>query len=549
VWVVRLTDNQPRPAGRNVRALLALLIAFTGAVHVHQIPSRRALEVAPLDHGRQSGDPRPQVRCTTVIVGRAATAGGEVLLGHNEDLGDSNAQHYLVVGRAQHEAGEVVTLWSGAEVPQVEETSGYIATSIFDVEYTPGDLTSGINEHQVSVANNLAEQRDADPDVPVEGRILWSELTRFALERARTAREGVMVIGDLVHAHGLAVDTGTMFAVTDPVEGWWIEIAQEGQWVAQRVADDAASVRANAYRISVVDLDDDESFLSSPDVIDHAVAMGWYDETDGPFDFARVYGDAEVAEASWNTHREDRVSALLNRHVPAVTVLDMMAVLRDHYEGTALDLSESYTIGSPHRTDEYCVCDLSTEVSVVCQSRGWLPAEIGGVCWRAMATPCTSVYIPWYVGQIGVPSQYATGTDERSPGSAYWTFRDLAEAVDARYGETARDVRGMWEELEAREVDEQAADEAVAMDLYATDPEEAREVLSARTSELAVQAYDRATALLANGLDVDELSEEAAARPGDGTCTCRAVGGRRPSLCVYAWMLVGLALAWRRLGG
>ena len=65
----------------------------------------------------------------------------------NEDLGDYSARHYIVVPPEQHAPGETVTTWYGAEVPQVEHTLGYIATTIFHTE----------------------------------GRIIWTEYTQFAL--------------------------------------------------------------------------------------------------------------------------------------------------------------------------------------------------------------------------------------------------------------------------------------------------------------------------------------------------------------------------------
>jgi dipeptidase len=460
----------------------------------------------------QAQAPSHQLRCTSVIVGRSASADGSVLLGHNEDLDGRSAQHYLAVPRLPHAPDEVFTLWGGSKVPQPAETYGYIATTVFDIDYLPGDLTSGINEHQVSVANNYAPQRAPDTSEPTEGRILWSELTRMALERAATSREAVELLGELVQTYRLSVDEGTMFAIADPAEGWWIEIAQEGQWVAQRVPDDGAVMRANAYRIGPVDCDDPATFLCSDDLVSYAQDQGWYDPArDGAFNFAQVYGAPEDAVANWNVHREERLQSRLAEMIPQVTPRDIMSLLRDHFEGTEYDLTDGYSLGSPHETDEYGVCGMTTEISVVCQSRGWLPSEIGGLCWRAMGPPCSSVFVPWYQGGSATPEAYRLGTSRPTPGSAWWAFRELAEAVNERYDETIGDLRAHWEAIEEDETTDLAPLEEEALEQYATDPDEARNLLSVASHERALLAYTQAATLVENGLDVDALST-----PGDG---------------------------------
>jgi len=196
---------------------------------------------------------RPAVlveRCSSIIVGKMATKDGSVLLAHNEDLANYSAHHYMYRTRITHEKGKVFNSYWGAKIPQVDETYAYSATKIFDKDYVPGDITSGINEHQVAVANNMSYRRDAPLELPAKGRIIWTELTQLALERSKTAREAVKVIGDLVHAYKLGSDSGAMFAVVDTREGRWVEVTLEGQWVAQRVPDNGISVRANIFRIS-----------------------------------------------------------------------------------------------------------------------------------------------------------------------------------------------------------------------------------------------------------------------------------------------------------
>jgi len=438
--------------------------------------------------------------CTTLIVGKDASADGSVMLAHNEDLGDYAAHHYIVVPREQYAPGEMVTTWLGAEVPQVEETLGYIATTIFDKSYVPGDITSGINEYQVAVANNLTYQREIIFPPPSEGRIIWTEYMQFALERARTAREAVQIMGALAQTYKHC-GTGTLFGVTDPDEGWWIEIAQEGQWVAQRVPDDAAEVRANCYRIGEIDFGDPERFMYSDDLVSYAIAKGWYEFGHGPFDFTEAYAPSWSTLSPINTHRQWRAQELLGQSVPAVTPGDLMDILRDHYEGTVFDETFGYLLGTPHDTWEYTLCCAFTEVSVVCQSRSWLPAAIGGVCWRAMATPCTSVYTPWYMGILAVPEAYRTGTQHYTPGSAYWAFRRLAESVDFDYRDRIGPVRDEWDAFESWELDLQGAVEGVALEMYGIGEMDARWFLTWYSSAVARLALWKADQLAVDSLN------------------------------------------------
>ena len=456
---------------------MLIAVVIVGLLPVQQ--ESEVLETASL--------PPIQKKCTTIIVGKDASADGSVLLAHNEDLGGYPAQHYIVVPRIQYEPGATVTTWFGAVVPQVEETLAYIATTIFDKSYIPGDITSGINEYQVAVANNLAYQREATFPYPRKGRIIWTEFTQFALERATSAREAVQIIGDLAHTYK-HWGSGTLLGITDPAEGWWIEITQDGQWVAQRVPDDVADMRANSYGIGVVDFEDPQNFMYSEDLVDYAIEKGWYDSSQGPFDFTKVYANPISVWARFNTRRQWRVPGLLDQYLPEVEPKDLMAILRDHYEGTRFDETWGYRLGSPHHTSEYTLCRIETEVSVVCQSRDWLPAEIGGVCWRAMATPCTSVFTPWYMGVLEVPQQYQTGTDEFTPGSAYWTFRRLSESVDTDYGDLIEHVRGSWREFERREFASQETIERLALQLYSEDVSIAKQFLTTHCNNLALRA-------------------------------------------------------------
>lgn len=450
----------------------------------------------PVWSAESQGRPSAAVeRCSSIIVGKLATKDGSVILAHNEDLANYCAHHFVYVPHAKHAQGAMITTLWGAKIPQVAETYGYSATKIFDKAYAPGDITSGINEHQVAVANNMSYRRDAPAELPTEGRVIWTELTQLALERAKTAREAVRIIGDMVHTYKLGSDSGAIFAVTDGTEGWWVEVTLEGQWVAQRVADNSFGVRANIFRIGEIDFADADNFMYSDDIVEYAKSMGWY-SGDGEFDFAKIYAAPEKLNDPYNTRRQWRAEELLKQRSSRITPIDVIAILRDHYEGTPFDLTNGYKKGSPHQTDERTLCSINTEVSVVCQSRPWLPAEIGAVSWRAMATPCTSAFTPWYLGNQEIPVAFRNGTNQHSANSAYWTFRDLSRYTDVRYQTVIGKTREQIESFEKQEFEAQAKLEDDALKLYGGNKDQAVRFLAGYSSKMAEQSLRLGNSLL-----------------------------------------------------
>lgn len=169
--------------------------------------------------------------------------------------------------------------------------------------------------------------------------------------------------------------------------------------------------------------------------------------------------------------------------------------MRDHYEGTEYDLTNGYELGSPHQTDEYTVCNDDTEICIVAQLRNWLPAEIGGVAWWALSAPCSSVFIPWYMGILEVPYEYTIGTnkkDKKGEESAYWAFNGLKDLVDAQYGDLIGDVREVWAEFEQEELAIQPIVEEVALKAYYEDSKLARQLLTSYSNALGIKAINKA---------------------------------------------------------
>jgi dipeptidase len=380
--------------------------------------------------------------CTTVVVGRNRSATGSVLVAHSEELGRNSAHKVEVCPRRAPAAGESYPLHSGGSVPQPETLHRYLATKIFDKRHYPGEHTGGINEHGVAVANNMTLMRgvpEARAYDVVPGGVIWTELLQLVLERARSAREGAVLVGELSSALGLSCDSGTMVAVADPRDAWWVELARDGQWVAERVSPDAVSMRANCYRIGVIDFADHDRFLFSPGLVDYARERGWHQG--GPFDFAAVYGDLENQADAYNLDRhracETRLPAL-----ETVAVPDLMRFLRDVYEGTPLH--KTRPDGSPFRTDVRTIARMNTEASCILEPRGEVPPHIGHRMWCSLSTSLTGVYLPFHLGIGAVEPHFGRATPDYDPRSAYWLFTELAKLADYGYTRCIDDITSTW---------------------------------------------------------------------------------------------------------
>jgi dipeptidase len=432
--------------------------------------------------------------CTSIIIGKDATEDGSVILAANDDW-SGTPSHLVKVPRKEHKPDETFMLIRGEKIPQVKVTHGYtFASCVYDTGTRKDESwLFGINENQVAVSMNGVYNFKV---IPTEGHLLEADdLSLLVLERAKTAREAVEMLGQLITKYGFNTSSiygaeGTVtLAIADPNEGWWFEPVPGGKWIAKRVPDNVASFRPNCYGIHEVDLKDKDNFMMSEDLVDFAIEKGWYDPKDNaPFDFARVYTkDVKPYNEtdSKNNLRRWRMASLLSGNnqsedefiyevVPSkkITVRDAMAVLRDTLEGTKYDFSkapEAGPFGNPFfKGMGDTISRAGTVVSLVIHLRNWLPNEIGGVMWSAFDTPTTSVYVPWYTGIIETPKGYTIGwAQQYDQDSAWWRFQEVGNLCRRRYNEIAvKDVMPVWKKFEDMEFAIAESIEKTALDLY-----------------------------------------------------------------------------------
>lgn len=464
----------------------------------------------------------PLSACTSVVVGREASATGAVLFGHNEDDFGNRVVNVWKVPRTRHGPEETVRFLDGAEIPQTAETWAMLWFQVDGLKYS--DLYC--NEWGVTVASDACPSREQNP-VLTEGGAGWP-LRRVVAERAKTAAEGVRIAGELLDRFGYP-SSGRTLVICDSKEGWLLSMAAGKHWVAQRVPDDAVAVLPNTYVVRGVSAEDKKNFmLSSEDPIDYGRSAGWWSpDSDGGFDFSRAYrpagSDPESPERRSFSLRQWRgLSMLTGRRISEeeaernglpfsmkpgrkVGIRDVMAVLRDHYEGTphAVSPGEGKT---PHDGGERPICHAVTLFSTVAELRGGVPGPMTARLWTAFGRPDVTPFTPWYAGIQAAPGAFHARLGSSSAeeafirhfdplpetftpddSSAFWILKNRADRIDRDYFRLiggAAEWRASVEDEMFRTADRI---EKEAVPLFGTDPEEAVRFLTRQVDSLAME--------------------------------------------------------------
>ena len=536
--------------------------------------------------------------CTTTLTGKDATVDGAVLVSHSDDgLGDPRL---VYVPPMDHAPGSMRPVfytgcalgykpeWGGSEsqrlvtdtrgpgyanpdlppsvplgyIPQVTHTYGY-----FDANY------GLVNEHGLAFGE-CTDKAKVHPEPDPDKRLFYSaELSRVALERCRTAREAVVLMGRLIDEYGY-YGTGETLLVADAEEGWVFEMCgydmdgEGGVWVAKRVPDDGFFVAANQFRIRDVEKDADD-MLHSANIFDVAKAKGWWKPADGPLDWARVYGDGEFHHPYYSLRRVWRAQSLIapslqpspwvedafTRAYPfAITpdhrldVLDVADVHRDNYEGTRFDLTKGLAagpFGNPNRFEGQAEAVSQGQLSpvkgaferplniyrcvysYVTQCRSGMPPEIGTVLWYAPDRPATAVLQPYYAGALDLPDSVQTGDPLVYDEASMWTaFNYVANYAMIKYSYMIKDIHAKRDAFEAAFLGRQKELEAEALALWRGGKQEQARAL------LTHQADKNAANVLAEWWD---LSHDLYVKYNDGYRN--DAQGLAQSLFYPAWWL------------
>jgi dipeptidase len=443
----------------------------------------------------------PAVACTSLLVTRGASADGSVIISYHCDAGGAYAT-LGITPAMDHPPGEMID--AGPRDPVTKAPRGRIP----QVPHTY--KTVGLmNEHQLSVSETTFGGREEL--INTNALMEYPHLMQLALQRARTAREAIQVITQLVADYGYASE-GESISIADTQEAWILEIVgtgpggKGGAWAAMRVPDGEISCHANHSRLGEIPRNDPANCLYSENVESLAVSKGWYDPKSGqPFRFCDAYDPATPF-----TRRvcDTRVWSILRRVAPSrnfspdyhrskpgaqpyplfvkpdkkLTMADVFALLRDHYEGTEFDMTQGIDAGPfalPRRWRpltfkvdgvEYCwerpISTQQTAFSSISQSRAWLPDPVGGVLWFGMDDSYTTCYSPFYCCLESVPKSFAGGSIAKfSWDSAWWVFNLAANYADKKSSYMVPEIQAAQKDIESNLLALQPAVEKTALEL------------------------------------------------------------------------------------
>lgn len=441
--------------------------------------------------------------CTNFIAGRKATVDGSVMVTYADDS-HTRFGDLFHSPRGRHLPGEMRRIidWGDnsyrGEIPQVAETY---------------NVVGNMNEHQLVIGETTWGGSPELVDTTGNSILDYGSLIYVTLERCRSAREAIMVMGDLVDKYGYA-STGETFSIADKKEAWIMEMIGKGTekgalWIAVRIPDDAICAHANEPRIRKVDYKDKENVIYCKELFSFARKHGYLKGKDEDFSFADAFKEHTAATRrscdarvwsffrrfsspeedkewfGWVNNDSDVPMPLYIIPTRKLTLRDMQERMRDHFEDTPYEMTSDPGAGpnrSPYRnrptryqvegktyTHERAVATQQTAWHFVSQSRADLPDPVGGVLWFGTDDTNTSVYMPFYCSMTEVPEEVRPGNGDLytfSPTANFWMTNWVANQAYGRYDVMIDDIRKVQGALEEKFLSTREEKEKEMLALY-----------------------------------------------------------------------------------
>ncbi len=433
------------------------------------------------------------IACTNFMVTKGASVDGSTFISYAADS-------HVLYGELYY--WPAATYEKGTMLDVYEWDTGKFLGQIKQAEETY-NVVGNMNEFQVAIGETTYGGRSELGSQ--EGAIVdYGSLMYITLQRAKSAREAVKVMGELVSEYGY-YSSGESFSISDPDEVWILEMIGKGNghkgavWVALRVPDGYVCAHANQARITTFPLADGKKAITfndidkvfepevecvyAADVITFAREKKYFEGKDEEFSFSDTYapvdfGGARFCEVRvWSFFRSVKAGMdqyydyasghNLKNRMPLwikpdrkVAGEDVMDYMRDHLEGTPLDMTKDMGAGpfeNPYRwrpltwnvgdgvyCNERATATQQTGFIFVAQARSWLPDEIGGILWFGVDDAASNVFVPMYSSITKVPEAFARGNGsmmEFTFDAGFWVFNLVSNFAYTRYNIIHPEIR------------------------------------------------------------------------------------------------------------
>jgi dipeptidase len=483
--------------------------------------------------------------CTNYLITKGASTDGSTMISYAADS-------HVLYGELYHWPA---TTWADDAMLDVYEwDTGKYLGQIKQAKQTY-NVVGNMNEFQLAIGETTYGGRSElqDPKAIMD----YGSLIYITLQRAKNAREAIKTIASLMEEYGY-YSSGESFSIADPNEVWIMELISKGPdnkgavWVARRIPDGYVSGHANQARITTFPLSDGKTSISSDemdkifnpevenvyaaDVISFAREKGYFKGDDKNFSFSDTYAPVDFggarfceirvwsmfndvmdgADQYWEyvkgniehgkklANGDDNVNHYATNRMPLwikpnkkVSVQDMMHFMRNHLEGTELDMSKDMGAGAfenPYRWrpltwkangETYCneraTATQQTGFSFVTQSRSWLPDPVGGIIWWGVDDASSTVYMPMYGSITKAPRSVERGNGAMmvwSDDAAFWVFNQVTNFAYTRYNLIHPEIEAKQQMFEDQFVMHTPMVDQAAVALYEKNPHAAAEYLT-----------------------------------------------------------------------
>ena len=452
--------------------------------------------------------------CMGVYVGKEVSENGSSYIGRSEDIGVGHTKIFTVHPAEDHEPGAIFEDAYGFSMPYPEHTYQYTLAKdspLFGEGEEPY-AEVGINENEVAMTATVStyyndKAKAADP--LVDTGICELSMGSILLGQAKTARDGVELLGEIVEKYGSGECNTIM--ISDPNEAWYMEIVSGHQYAAIKLPEDQVAAIPNMMLLGTVDVTDTENVIASEGLVSLAEENGFLKTEDGMIHVAQTYGaknpgkgqltrlwqgtyylNHEKGESLSIEPSEDGVYGpydLLFTPDKKFSTQDIMKFLAYRGEGTKMDsnVNESiYAIGNKNQAECH-----------ILEMRDGMYQGMSGVEWLAMSRAEFSLYLPYYGAMLtetweGYHNDELTSVED----SMFWVFNDLNDLADDNRELYGTNIRKYWDAYQAELIEQQKQVDVDMQKLYEKSPELAQEKATEIGKVIAQDAFNSAKSIL-----------------------------------------------------